>query len=195
MYVTDGYGNARVHKFAPEGRLLLSWGQPGSGPGQFQLPHGIAVDQDGTVYVADRENSRVQLFSPGGAYLGEWTDVARPCQVYLAGADVYVAELGFRAGLWPGTENPGPDAPGGRVSVFDRGGQLRARWGGGVSPTAPGDFFAPHGICVDGRGDVYVGEVTWSAGGDRGLVAPDCHTLQKFVRERAPDRPERGDHV
>ena len=81
LYVTDGYGNARVHKFAPDGRLLASWGEPGSGPGQFHVPHGIAVDREGTVFVADRENSRLQLFSPDGEFLAEWTDLARPCQV------------------------------------------------------------------------------------------------------------------
>src|SRR5262245_28966599 len=62
FYITDGYGNARVHKFSPDGRLLLSWGEPGDGPGQFQVPHGIAVDRRGVVYVADRENSRIQVF-------------------------------------------------------------------------------------------------------------------------------------
>ncbi len=183
LYVSDGYGNARVHKFAPDGRLLLSWGEPGTGPGQFQLPHGIAVDPEGVVYVADRENSRLQLFTPDGQYLTEWSDIARPCQVCIDGAgNVYVAELGFRAGMWPGTAAPGPDAPGGRVSIFDRHGTLRARWGGGRDPCAPGDFFAPHGIWVDRRGDVYVAEVVMSAGGNRGLVSPACHALQKFVR-------------
>jgi DNA-binding beta-propeller fold protein YncE len=181
LYVSDGYGNARVHKFSVDGRLLFSWGEPGDGPGQFRLPHGIAVDRQGTVYVADRENSRIQLFTPDGTYLSEWTDVARPCQVFLDGAgNVYVAELGFRAGMWPGTTAPA-DAPGGRVSIFDPHGNLRARWGGGRSPCAAGDFFAPHGICVDSRGDIYVGEVVLSAGGSRGLVPTTCHTLQKFV--------------
>ena len=70
MYVSDGYGNARVHKFAADGRLLFSWGEPGSGPGQFHVPHGIAVDAAGTVYVADRENSRIQLFTPDGRLSG-----------------------------------------------------------------------------------------------------------------------------
>jgi DNA-binding beta-propeller fold protein YncE len=181
MYVTDGYGNARVHKFAPDGRLLLSWGEPGSGPGQFNLPHGIAVDREGTVYVADRENSRVQLFTPEGKYVREWTDVARPCQVFIDPADtVYVAELGFRAGMWPGTTAP-PDATGGRLSTFDRDGTLLARWGGGANPCAPGDFFAPHGICVDSKANIYVAEVVMSGGGRDGLVSPDCHCLQKFV--------------
>ncbi len=184
LYVTDGYGNARVHRFAPDGRLLQSWGEPGGGPGQFHVPHGLAVDQDGTVFVADRENSRLQLFTADGVYRGEWADVARPCQVFIdrRAGWVYVAELGFRAGRWPGTGSAEPGAPGGRVSVFDRGGTLQARWGGGDDPCAPGDFFAPHGIWVDGHGDVYVAEVALSAGGRTGMVPASCHTIQKFVR-------------
>lgn len=180
LYVTDGYGNARVHRFSADGRLLASWGEPGGGPGQFRLPHGIAID-DGVVYVADRENGRLQLFDLDGRPLAEWTDVARPCQVCVAAGRVYVAELGWRAGLWPGTEAPA-GATGGRLSVFDRGGALLARWGGGDDPCAEGDFFAPHDVRVDSRGDVYVAEVVWSAGANRGLVSPGCHALQKFVR-------------
>ena len=185
IYVTDGYGNARVHKFSPAGQLLFSWGEPGSGPGQFHVPHGIAVDRQGTVFVADRENSRIQIFSPDGKFLREWTNIARPCQVAFDGVgNLFVAELGYRAGMWPGTVTPTPDATGGRVSVFDPGGGLLARWGGGENPTAPGDFFAPHDICIDTHGDLYVAEVTMSAGGNRGLVSPDCHSLQKFVLQK-----------
>jgi DNA-binding beta-propeller fold protein YncE len=183
IYVSDGYGNARIHKFTPDGRLLFSWGQPGSGPGEFHVPHGIAVDCQGIVYVADRENSRIQVFTPDGSYVTEWTDVARPCQIFIDGdGSFFVAELGFRAGMWPGTTAPSADETGGRVSIFDNAGVLRARWGGGANPCAAGDFFAPHGICVDAHGDVYVAEVVLSGGGNRGLVSPDCHTLQKFVR-------------
>jgi DNA-binding beta-propeller fold protein YncE len=182
LYVTDGYGNARVHKFAPDGRLLFSWGEPGSGPGQFNLPHGIALDREGLVYVADRENSRVQVFTPDGGFLAAWTDLARPMQVCVDPHDrVFVAEVGFRAGLFPWTE-VGPDPVGARVSVFDRGGGLLARWGGGADPEAVGDFFAPHDLCLDSHGGLYVGEVVLSAGGNRGLVSPSCHALQKFVR-------------
>ncbi len=184
IYVCDGYGNARIHKFTADGRLLFSWGEPGNGPGQFRIPHGIAVDREGTVYVADRENSRLQIFDPNGGFIAEWTDVARPCQVFVDRAGkVFVAELGYRAGMWPGTSAPSPDATGGRVSIFDLSGKLLARWGGSVNPTAPGDFFAPHGIWVDSHGDIYVAEVTLSAGGNRGLVSPDCHSLQKFTRK------------
>ena len=63
LYISDGYGNARVHRFAADGTHLTSWGRPGSGPGEFNLPHSIAIDSAGRVYVADRENSRVQIFS------------------------------------------------------------------------------------------------------------------------------------
>jgi hypothetical protein len=69
------------------------------------------------------------------------------------------------------------------VSIFDSHGRLKARWGGGENPCAPGDFFAPHDICLDSRGNIYVTEVVWSAGGNRGLVPADCHALQKFVRQ------------
>jgi len=183
LFIADGYGNARIHRFTPDGRLLKSWGEPGSGAGQFHVPHGIAVDQAGTVYVADRENSRVQLFTSDGAYVKEWTDVARPCQVFIdKSGSVYVAELGFRAGRWPGTGTHQPGQTGGRVSIFDHVGVLQARWGGGDNPCAAGDFFAPHDICVDSHGDVYVAEVTLSAGGRTGVVPGSCHSFQKFVR-------------
>ena len=181
LYVSDGYGNARVHRFSPEGRLLHSWGEPGAGPGQFHLPHGIAVDREGIVYVADRENSRVQRFAPDGEFLEAWTDLARPTEVFVdAGGRVFVSELGWQAGLYSGVTPPAPDSPGGRISVFTPGGELLHRWGGGADPTAPGDFFAPHDVWVDRTGAVYVGEVIWSAGASRGLVSPDCHALQKF---------------
>ncbi len=121
MYVSDGYGNARVHRFAPDGKLLGSWGEPGAGPGQFHVPHGIAVDRHGTVYVADRENSRLQLFSPAGEFVTEWTDIARPCEIFIDAEDhVFVAELGYRAGMFPGNEPPPGNPPGGRVSIYQR---------------------------------------------------------------------------
>jgi sugar lactone lactonase YvrE len=152
------------------------------------LPHGIAVDSEGTIYVADREGDRLQLFSPEGDYLTEWTQVERPAEVFI-GPDgrVYVAELGWQSGLFPGATPPRPNPVGGRVSIFSPDGKLEAQWGGGEHPCAPGDFYAPHDIWVDRRGDIYVGEVTMSAGGYAGKVPPDCHVLQKFTtRNSAP---------
>jgi DNA-binding beta-propeller fold protein YncE len=184
LLVTDGYGNARVHRFAPDGRLLDSWGEPGSGPGQFNLPHGIALDRGGNVYIADRENSRIQVFTSNGKFLAEWTDVARPMQVFIDREDnVFVVDVGWRAGLFP-WQTPPANSPGARLSIFDRNGKLQARWGDSGDPTAPGQFFAPHDLCIDSHGDIYVGEVILSAGGARGLISPECHALQKFVRRR-----------
>ncbi len=183
LFITDGYGNARVHHFAPDGTLLHSWGEPGAGPGQFNLPHGIAVAPDGMVFVADRENSRLQLFTPQGEFVAEWTDIARPCQVFVdAEGTVYVAELGWTAGMYSGNTPPSPDATGGRVSIFTREGELLARWGGGSDPCGPADFFAPHDIWVDGAGNLFVGEVTWSAGGRLGLVPAGCPSLRRYER-------------
>lgn len=77
---------------------------------------------------------------------------------------------------------PATGAVGGRLSIFNSLGELQVRWGGGSNPCAMGNFFAPHGLCLDSRGDLYVCEVTMSAGGYLGLVSPGCHSLQKFVR-------------
>jgi DNA-binding beta-propeller fold protein YncE len=180
IYVSDGYGNARIHRFSPDGRLLHSWGQPGAEPGQFNVPHGIAIDRQGIVYVADRENSRIQRFTLDGEFIDQWTDVARPCDMFIDGAGrIFVAEIGFRAGKYYGVVPP--NASGGRVSVFSLNGDLLARWGGGANPCAPGDFWSPHDLWIDSRGDLYVGEVNFTTGIRPGLVGPDSHTLQKFT--------------
>ena len=182
-YISDGYGNSRIHKFSANGTLQFSWGEPGDGPGQFQVPHGIAVDTNGIVYVADRENGRLQLFSPDGKFLTEWKDIARPCEVVIdAVGRVYVAELGYRAGMWPGTTAPSPESTGGRISIFDANGNLLARFGGGERPCEPGDFFAPHDIWLDSKGSFYVAEVVWSANGCKRPASGNYHTLQKFER-------------
>ena len=72
VYVSDGYGNSRVAVFGYDGTFLFEWGTPGRGAGQFRVPHGVAVDGAGDVYVADRENGRVQVFDAKGAYKAEW---------------------------------------------------------------------------------------------------------------------------
>jgi DNA-binding beta-propeller fold protein YncE len=183
LYVSDGYGNARVHRFAADGTLLQSWGTPGIGPGQFNLPHGIFVVPDGRVFVADRENDRIQIFSPTGDYLATWTDVQRPTNVYVDRRGiVYVSELWRPVGHKSYTQGVTAEDRPGRVSIFDLSGRLLARWGG-PDRCAPGNFCAPHDIVADSHGDIYVGEVTHTFGVRPGLVPADCHTFQKFARK------------
>jgi DNA-binding beta-propeller fold protein YncE len=77
VLIADGYANARVLEYTREGRKVAEWGSAGTGPGQFRLPHSIAVDAQGVVYVADRENGRVQRFTRQGKYLGEWNQYGK----------------------------------------------------------------------------------------------------------------------
>ena len=181
LYIADGYGNARVHKFAADGEHLFSWGEPGTGPGEFRLPHAIAIDEDDRVVVADRENSRIQVFSPGGEYLTEWTGISRPDDLFIddAAGVMYIAELG---GWAAGADIP-PHAPPASVCLVDLDGALISRFGSG-DPVQPGNFFAPHGIWADSRGDLYVAEVIVSYARNRDLAPLDCAALQKFVRSR-----------
>ena len=95
IYISDGYGNARVHKFSGSGNHLFSWGTPGKQlPGEFHVPHGVWVHKDGRVFVADRENNRVQIFTGEGVFLTQWTGFARPCDFFIDEDDtVFVPEL------------------------------------------------------------------------------------------------------
>ncbi len=85
IYVADGYGNSRVHRFQSDGTWVTSWGSPGSGAGEFSTPHGIWVLADGRVLVADRENNRIQVFDSDGGYLEEWGDHYHPMDIYVDG--------------------------------------------------------------------------------------------------------------
>ncbi len=181
LYVSDGYGNCRVHQFSPAGELRRSWGVPGGGPGQFCLPHGIAVASDGRVFVCDRENDRIQIFSPDGEYLAEWTDTQRPTHVVFDGQGrAYVSELWWHTGQTSQRHGPISEARYGRVSVYDRDGRVLSRWGS-ADACAPGSFAAPHGIAVDSTGAIYVSEVTWTCAVSRGHAPAGCHTFQKFT--------------
>ena len=135
LYVSDGYRNSRVHRFSPDGRLLASWGEPGKeGPNQFHLPHSILVDGDGLVYVCDRENNRIQVFSAEGRFITMWTDLRRPLDISMdSEAILHVSEGGVE-GLSP------------RVSLMDKQGTVVARW----------DAESAHGSWVDAHGDMYM---------------------------------------
>ena len=182
FYVSDGYGNARVHRFSADGALEASWGEPGDAPGEFDVPHAVAVSPDEQrVYVADRQNDRVQVFDPDGAFLEEWTDVSRPCGLSVDPAGtVFVGELGRRAGVEPMAVLDPDERPWARVSIFAPDGRLLARLGT-TDPLAAGSFFAVHGLCLDSRGDLYVAELIWAAGGNRGAISLTCPSLQKLA--------------
>lgn len=186
LYVADGYGNCRVHRFTADGALVQSWGAIGTGPGEFHLPHGIACDAEGRVLVCDRENDRIQIFSPDGAYLDQWTDVQRPCDLaFDADGLAYVAELWRPKGKKSFVHGEMLEDRPGRVSVLDSGGRVLARWGGSSAARhLPGNFVAPHGIAVDSRGDVYVAEVPYSFAIRPGWIpeAEGGAQIQKFVR-------------
>jgi len=134
IYVADGYGNSAVHRFSAEGKHLGSWGTPGAGRGQFTTPHGIWIDSRERVLVADRENNRVQLFSPEGDYYGEWGDLYHPMDIYVDGAGtVYVTD----------------QIP--RITMYSPEGRLLARG----RPVTMG----AHGVWGDSRGNLYLAEV------------------------------------
>jgi sugar lactone lactonase YvrE len=181
IYITDGYGNARVHIFSPKGELVRSWGEPGSGPGQFHLPHGIAVDAEGKVYVCDREADRIQIFSPDGEFLSEWTDTQRPTHLcFDSKGNAYVTELAWHEGDHNYREGEKiKKYRQARMSIYDRNGKVLARWGN-PDMTEPGSFAAPHGLALDSKNDLYVSEVTWTFAVSRGRAPEDCHTFQKF---------------
>jgi hypothetical protein len=183
IFISDGYGNSRVHKYDPKGRHLLSWGEPGTDPGCFNLPHNIATDAAGLVYVADRENHRVQIFDPNGRYLGQWNNLHRPCGLHMTYTHkpvCYIGELGPGMGVNRNSPNLGP-----RVSIVDNQGKLLSRIGDPHAGTAPTSFIGPHGLAVDSRGDLYVGEVCWTLW--PGLFPgqphpPGLRALQKYQR-------------
>jgi DNA-binding beta-propeller fold protein YncE len=182
MYVSDGYGNARVHRFSADRQLIQSWGEPGTEPGQFNLPHSVWVHTDGRVFVCDRENDRVQIFSPSGELLSIWTDLTRPGDLWIDSAGhVFVGEMAWNLDETHMDGRPYTEARSAQMSVRDLEGNLLTRWGGD-DPCAPGSFASPHGICLDSRGDLYVGEVTHTALSRASRWTPACHALQKFAR-------------
>jgi hypothetical protein len=153
LFVSDGYGGHRVHKFSSDGRLLLSWGKQGTGPGEFALLHNIWVDKDSRVIICDRENDRIQIFDDSGHFLEEWTDLSKPGDVWINNDLVYCVEQGGHGG----------------VSIWTLGGDLVSRWKIDESP-GKGTILGGHGIAVDSTGSIYVTEIG------------DGERVSKFVR-------------
>lgn len=146
IYVGDGHGagtNDRLVKLGKNGKVIAMWGKHGTAPGQFDILHGLALDSAGRLYVADRGNNRIQIFSPNGQFIAEWKQFGRPSDVAIDGHDmIYVTDNESNAKTNPGFQN------GIRVgSVKD----------GKVTAFIPADpaIGAPEGLTVDDQGDIY----------------------------------------
>ena len=176
IYITDGYGNFRVHKYTGDGRLVKSWGQAGIAPGQFMRPHNITVDDDDRVIVADREAHRVQVFDTEGNVLDVWNNIFLPNGMTIGpDGNIYIGEL-------PGmlNEDPTPPNMGHNISIISPKGELLARIGHPDEGEEPGKFIAPHGIGVDSHGDIYVGEVSFTIRGRNMNPPKELRSLSKL---------------
>ena len=186
IYVSDGYGNSRIHKYSPDGKPLKSWGDSGTGPGEFNIPHNLCCDHEGWVYVADRENHRVQVFDGDGNYETEWHNLHRPCGMYMepnSNPLCYIGEIGPTMPVNREVPNLGP-----RISIVDHEGKLLSRFGAAhAGYDRPDQFVAPHGMAVDSHGDIYVGEVSYTAWPQiypEKDIPKGLRTLRKLVRVR-----------
>lgn len=137
IYVADGYGNARIMKYAADGRPLQTWGRRGSAPGEFQTPHGLAMDADENLYVAERMNHRVQVLSAEGRTLALWPDLCRADAIAVRGKHAYVG-----TGYGDNT-----------IYRFTLDGRHRETVGRGRDA-----FGYPHGIHVDAAGNIQVAD-------------------------------------
>ena len=181
FYVSDGYSNARIHKYSPNGEYLFSWGESGTNQGQFNIVHNIEVDSNGTVYVADRENHRIQVFDKDGKYQTQWINMSKAAALYIFTENqtelMLVGE--YFAGIKGNSmgTNLGP-----RLSVLDLSGNVLARIGENSYGSEPGRFFSPHGITMNSKGDIYVAEVSWSDYGSQMNPPRELRSLQKLER-------------
>ncbi len=177
VYVSDGYGNSRVHVYSASGEYKLSWGSPGIDAGQFIRPHNIAMDANDRVYVVDRECHRIQIFDPVGNFITMWSNIHRPDAMVLWQDQIYIGELNGMVGV--------DDAPGlgHRVSIYDLNGNMLTRFGDPEEGEGPGQFIAPHGIAVDSHGDLYVSEVSYTIRGSNMDPPKELKSLKKFARK------------
>jgi DNA-binding beta-propeller fold protein YncE len=140
VFIADGYGNSRVVKLDRSGKFLQAWGRKGKGIGEFDLPHAIRTDSVGLVYVGDRENNRIQVFTPEGKFVRQFGGFA-PFGLHIkSDGKLFVAD---------GRAN--------KVMVMTLTGKVLHEWG--RLGSEPGNFNLPHGITVAADGAVYVTEI------------------------------------
>jgi hypothetical protein len=172
VFVSDGYFNARVVHFDRNGRFIKAWGELGSKPGQFSIPHAIVVDSKGRLYVADRNNARVQVFDPEGRLLDVWDNLLVPWGLWMTPDDELWA-CGSSPAQWRPEEAVLGTPPRDQLFMrFDTAGKVRQLW---TAPKGfdglerPGELNWVHAVAVDSHGNLYAGEIN----GKR---------AQKFVR-------------
>tara|TARA_Y100000590_G_scaffold461899_1_gene624630 strand:- start:48260 stop:49228 length:969 start_codon:yes stop_codon:yes gene_type:complete len=159
LFVSDGYGNSRIHKFDSDGKHIISWGEPGTEPGQFSLPHNITMVGKDKVAVCDRENFRIQFFSTKGEFVNE-IHIHHPMSITEGknGDDkIYVGEM-----LPPPVQQGVPNL-GAKVSILDSDGNIIKQIGDSLPGEGLDQFTSPHGISTDSNGSIYVAEVAWTA--------------------------------
>ena len=162
VFVADGYGNARVVHFDKDGKFVGSWGKLGAEPGEFSLPHAIALDSRGRLYVADRNNARVQVFDQDGKFLDQWRDLVVPCAFWMTAHDE----------LWVCGSSPMPWRADDRVlgyppvdqlfMKFNTSGKLLQLWSvpkGEDGKEQPGELNWVHGLALDSKGNIYAVDV------------------------------------
>jgi DNA-binding beta-propeller fold protein YncE len=177
LFVSDGYGNSRVHRLKPNGEHILSWGESGADDGLFSLPHNIAILDDDHVIVCDRENHRVQVFTLDGEYVRQWhVHKATAVWVDREHGVVYVGEQG------PPPVQFGVKNLGHRVSIFDTQGRLLNRIGDPLPGEAPDQFLWPHSVAVDSEGSIYVADVSYVEVGSRQNPPREMISLHKWRR-------------
>jgi DNA-binding beta-propeller fold protein YncE len=166
VFVSDGYGNNRVVHFDAQGKFVKAWGQMGTGPSDFSLPHAIAIDRQGRLYVADRNNVRIQVYDQSGKLLDSWANVIAPWGLWMTASD----EL-WACGSTPMPWREDPKYPGAPLSCppkdqavmkFNTAGRMLELWTipkGEDGKEQPGDVNWIHCVAVDSHGDLYVGDI------------------------------------
>lgn len=162
FYVSDGYKNSRVIKFTPSGQYLMEWGTKGNKEGEFNIPHGIALDAKGKVYIADRENSRIQIFDTSGRFLQQWTDKSFGiiCAVAFDKGIEKLIAVDDNALLK--LKHMGSD-----IIIIDTAGNVQTRFGRSGLYEGPMCWY--HDVAVDNEGNIYSGDILGNK-------------VQKFIR-------------
>ena len=162
IFVTDGYGNRRIVHFDANGRYVNEWGRAGDEPGQFALPHSIVADSRGRLYVADRENARIQVFDTRGKLLAVWENIVTPWGLWLTkNQELWVC--GASCVKKDGTDEHIVIPPSDQVLMkLNLKGEVLLRIPlpkTAVPPGKPGELDWVHGIAVDSQGNLYLGDI------------------------------------